>query len=592
MNTLVLKWNSPLVSQAALDALFWVTAVLLAGVLRFEFDFSQIDFLHFLTVGIAVAILNFVVGTATGLYRGFHRGGSLGDGTVLAVQATVLLVISGTPTILLGSAIGIPRSTILIATPIFFALSAASRVFRRATQNKGSFANKGKKTLVYGAGEMAEILIPQLLADPGNAYQVVGLIDDDPTKARRRIGSVRCLGDGMSLGAVASREGAQALIVAVPRADSTLLSRIQVQAKKANLEVIILPTFSEILDKKKNGVGLQSLGIEDLVGRRAIEIDLDFVRGQLAGKKVLVTGAGGSIGIELCRQLAQFEPKQLIYLDRDESGLQMAKLVAEHDGLLDSSNVVLADIRERSVLESVFAQKRPDVVFHAAALKHLPVLERYPMEAWKTNVLGTANLLEVARRWEVETFVNISTDKAADPSSVLGISKLYAEELTAWFAKETGRNYVSVRFGNVLGSRGSLVPTLAELIRQGEPIVLTDPEATRYFMTVSEACQLVLQAVALAQRGDVFVLEMGDPVKILDIARKMIEIEGKPIDIVFRGLREGEKLHERLFSVDAQLFETSHPSIWRTSPNTRAPNSLDPQSFLSIVTTPADNHGD
>lgn len=574
--------------QAVVDGLLWLAAVQVAVVLRFEFHVEGIEFVSFIVLGGAIALVNFFVGKATGLYRGINKTGSLSESIILAGHSGLLLLLVGMPVVVWGNAFDIPRSTLLIATPIFFALSGATRVFRRIPFVVRPARGRGKRTLVYGAGEMAEILIPQLLSDPHAQFQPVGLIDDDSAKSKRRIMGVRCLGNGTQLAAVAKREEAIAVIVSIPRADAVLLSGIQKEALKANLEVVILPTFAEILEDKTRVLGLRELGIEDLVGRRAIEIDSDFVRSQLTGKKVLVTGAGGSIGVEICRQVAALAPSELIYLDRDESGLQMAQLAAEHTGLLNSANVVLADIREKAVLEEIFRDKKPDVVFHAAALKHLPVLERYPLEAWKTNVLGTENLLEVSSRFGVETFVNISTDKAADPSSTLGISKLYAEELTAWYSKQTGRNFVSVRFGNVLGSRGSLVPTLTELIRQGGPVTLTDSEATRFFMTVSEACQLVLQATALATPGDVLVLDMGKPVRVLDIAEKMIALSGQPIEIVFRGLRPGEKLHERLFSVDADLLDTSHPLIWRATSLERNPTSLDAEEFLrSVGSVPA-----
>lgn len=569
--------------QAVLDGFVWLVAVLVAAILRFEFQLERIEFLYLLVTGLMIAPVNFAIGKATGLYRGIHKTGSLSEAILLAGQALVVMFVFGTLVLVWGNSFGIPRSTLVIATPIFFALAGATRVLRRSPRLLRASASSGKRTLVYGAGEMAEILIPQLLSDPEVKFQLVGLIDDDVAKSQRRIMGVRCLGDGSRLSVIAKREQVTTVIIAIPRADSALLERIQTEAIRANLEVIILPTFSEILANKTSQLGLRELGIEDLVGRRAIEIDSEFVRSQLKGKKILVTGAGGSIGVEICRQVAQFEPGELIYLDRDESGLQMAQLAAEHNGLLNSENVVLADIREKSVLKEIFASKRPDVVFHAAALKHLPVLERYPLEAWKTNVMGTANLLEVAHRFDVGTFINISTDKAADPTSTLGLSKLFAEELTAWYSRQSGRNYVSVRFGNVLGSRGSLVPTLTELIRQGGPVTLTDPEATRYFMTVSEACQLVLQATALAQPGDVLVLDMGEPVKVLDIAKKMIEISNKSVDIVFRGLRPGEKLHERLFSVSADLLDTAHPLVWRGTSQDRSPEFLDPEEFLRQI---------
>jgi FlaA1/EpsC-like NDP-sugar epimerase len=276
---------------------------------------------------------------------------------------------------------------------------------------------------------------------------------------------------------------------------------------------------------------------------------------------VLVTGAGGSIGSELCRQISKFGPAKLIMLDRDETGLQLAQLGVSGHGLLDTKDIMLADIREPEVLNEIFKRVRPDVVFHAAALKHLPVLEQFPEEAWKTNVLGTLNVLRASQAVGVGTFINISTDKAADPTSVLGKSKKLAERLTSWFANEQNASYLSVRFGNVLGSRGSMLPTFTSLIQKGGPITVTHPDVTRFFMTIPEACQLVLQAGAIGRPQDVLILDMGEPVKILDIANKMIQISGKKIEVVFTGLRQGEKLDEDLYGMSEDSQILSHPLI-------------------------------
>lgn len=300
-----------------------------------------------------------------------------------------------------------------------------------------------------------------------------------------------------------------------------------------------------------------------MLGRTPIETDLEEIAGYLADKVVLITGAGGSIGSEIARQVHSFGPKELVCLDRDESALHAVQLSIYGKGLLDTPDMVLCDIRDSQALERVFAQHRPDVVFHAAALKHLPMLEQYPEEGWKTNVLGTLNVLECAADYGVQHFVNISTDKAADATSVLGKTKRKAEELTSWFARQGHGSYVSVRFGNVLGSRGSVLFTFHEQIRQGGPVTVVDPEITRYFMTIPEACQLVIQAGAIGDPGDVLVLDMGEPVKILDVARRLIRKSGKQVDIAFTGLRPGEKLHEVLFSTGENEGDTEHPLISR-----------------------------
>jgi len=295
---------------------------------------------------------------------------------------------------------------------------------------------------------------------------------------------------------------------------------------------------------------LRDVNLEDLLGRRPISLDTTVIAEQLAGRSVLVTGAGGSIGSELCRQIARFGPAKLYLLDRDESGLQETQLSLTGQGLLEGDEVILADIRDLGTMRTVFAATLPDLVFHAAALKHLPLLESYPLEAWKSNVLGTLNVLTAAAEVGVGTFVNISTDKAADPTCVLGYSKRVAERLTADFARTQPGRYVSVRFGNVLGSRGSVVHLFSAQIERGGPITVTHPDVERFFMLIPEACQLVLEAGSIGPDGEVMVLEMGEQVKIVDVAKTLIRMSGrKDIDIFYTGLRPGEKITEDLFSM-------------------------------------------
>jgi dTDP-glucose 4,6-dehydratase len=290
---------------------------------------------------------------------------------------------------------------------------------------------------------------------------------------------------------------------------------------------------------------------------------------------VLVTGAGGSIGSELCRQISIYGPSELIMLDRDETGLQTAQLAVAGHGLLNTRDVVLADIRDLTALLTIFRERRPEVVFHAAALKHLPMLQQYPEEAWKTNVLGTQNVLQAAGEVNVSTFVNVSTDKAANPTSVLGHSKRLAEKLTAGAAVRQSGRYLSVRFGNVIGSRGSMVPTFQALIEAGGPLTITHPDATRYFMTIPEACQLVVQAGGIGEPGEVLILDMGEPVSILEIAERMIAFSGKDIAIRFTGLREGEKLHEELIGLGESDARPRHPKISHTRIEPLSPAAID-----------------
>ena len=313
-----------------------------------------------------------------------------------------------------------------------------------------------------------------------------------------------------------------------------------------------------------SGLGLadlRDLDITDLLGRRSVEVDIAAIAGYLTGRRVLVTGAGGSIGSELCRQINRFGPAELFMLDHDESGLHGTQLSIHGRAALDTPDVILADIREAHVLTELFADRRPEVVFHAAALKHLPMLEQYPDEAWKTNVIGTQNVLDAAWCSGALTFVNISTDKAVNPTSVLGRSKRIGERLVADAAAHRAGTYLSVRFGNVLGSRGSVLVTFTEQLAAGGPITITHPDVTRFFMTIPEASQLVVHAAAIGRAGEVLVLDMGEPMRIEDVAHHLMEIAGRSVGIVYTGLRPGEKLHETLFGPGELDHRPFHPAV-------------------------------
>ena len=338
------------------------------------------------------------------------------------------------------------------------------------TLHEGTVRPHGAQpALILGAGSAGTQLVANMLSDPNSPFMPVGLLDDDPAKRHLRIQGVRVLGNRTALKQAKEESDAEVLIIAIPSARSELFRDVSDSARALGLKVKVLPTLHQILNGKVGLRDLRDIDITDLLGRDPVDTDVAASAGYITGKRVLVTGAGGSIGSELCRQLVSFDPAALLMLDRDESALHALQLSIDGHGLLDTEDVILADIRDREALGAVFAKHRPQVVFHAAALKHLPMLEQYPAEAWKTNVLGTANVLEAAREAGVEVFVNISTDKAANPTSVLGYSKRIAERLTAGVAHETPGKFVSVRFGNVLGSRGSVLPAFADQIAQGGP---------------------------------------------------------------------------------------------------------------------------
>jgi dTDP-glucose 4,6-dehydratase len=560
--------------QLLFDIFAWLFAISLSVASRYDFVLNNISFGPVVVTGLLAAILQVIFGKFFHLYRGRFIVATFDELKALIYTTISVSFPLGIVILVFGPFISVPRSSVILATPIFLTLSGGIRVLRRYLRSKQIATGENQRTLIYGAGSMAESLVPQLLKDPKSQYLPIGLIDDSAEKNNRWINNIPMLGTWSELAEIVRETGAQVVIVCIARTDAMFMKRVEEDARRNGLKVIVLPTLDEVLQGHTGLRDLRALSIEDLVGRRPIDTEVESITSYLRGNTVLVTGAGGSIGSELCKQISRFIPAKLIMLDRDETGLQLAQIGVSGHGLLDTQDIVLADIREQDVLVNIFKDIKPDVVFHAAALKHLPVLEQFPDEAWKTNVLGTRNVLEAANIVGVKTFINISTDKAADPTSILGKSKKLAEGLTSWYAESTGAKYLSVRFGNVLGSRGSLLPTFSSLIESGGPLTVTHPDVTRFFMTIPEACQLVLQAGAIGRPQDVLVLDMGEPVKIIDIANRMIEISGKKIEIVYTGLRPGEKLHEDLYGSKESGEILAHELISHAKSPSLSPQDL------------------
>lgn len=569
-------------TQYVFDALAWIVALYLAEVFRYEFNLMQIRWLPLLALFAAACVVQFFAGWLFFLYQGRHPYGSFAEVRALLWAVLAATVVLGVPVVLAGTVLGIPRSTVFIALPIAFVLMGAVRYVKRLLVERSRAPRAtSANALVYGAGYLGSVIVRRMKTDRNSPYRVVGIIDDDPLKRNVWLDGVRVLGTGQNLVEVARSSRATTLVVAVAKADSSLLREITDAATEAALTVKVLPPLEDILEGKSRLKDLRDISIEDLIGRHPVDTHVESIAGYISGKRVMVTGAGGSIGSELCRQISKFEPSELMMLDRDETGLQSVQISILGHGLLDSKDVVLADIRDSEALKAIFDERRPEVVFHAAALKHLPMLEQYPDEAWKTNVLGSLNVLDAARAVGVSTFVNVSTDKAANPTSVLGHSKRLAEKLTAWTAEETGMTYLSVRFGNVIGSRGSMLPTFTSLIEAGGPLTITHPDVTRFFMTIPEACQLVVQAGGIGRPGEVLILDMGEPVKIMDVANRMIEMSGKDVAIVYTGLRHGEKLHEELMGEHETDERPIHPKISHAIVKPISPQRLDQASWTA-----------
>ena len=427
---------------------------------------------------------------------------------------------------------------------------------------KSAEQNAGLPTLVLGAGDAGKELVRALQAVPAYGLRPIGFLDDNIGLGR--VNGLPVLGELASLPEVAQSTGAKAALVAIPSLKPGRIAELSELAAGCGLLVRHLPTFLAAVERDIRLSDLRGVRVDELLGRAEVHVSSDEARGVIQGRRVLVTGAGGSIGSELCRQIKRFEPAAVYLLDHDESNLHALHLDLAGSGLLDNDEIIIADIRDRPRLAQIFATTKPEIVFHAAAHKHLPLLERHPCEGVKTNVLGTQHLVDLAVEHGTSRFILISTDKAADPTSVLGATKRLAE-----FVVRRGSGgstaMASVRFGNVLGSRGSLLTVLADQMARERAITVTHPEVTRFFMTVEEAVGLVLEAVTMAGCAETFVLDMGEPVPILDLVHKYAAaVNVANVEIHFTGLRPGEKLNEKVFSDSEERLPTSHPKIWST----------------------------
>ena len=558
---------------AVLDVVLVCAALVSMLLLRFDGSVPA-DMWDGLFSFLPVALVTVVLSNgAWGLYGQLWRHASLYEARRLVLSGVTITIT------LLMYEYGprdIPLSVVftgcVVATFLMALLRFQSRLFSyRRTSN-----DQGLRVVVIGAGDAGASLVGDMLRSPQAGFTPVAVLDDKQTLHGRSFMGIGVYGGIDDLPAVVEQTGANLAVFAMTNAPQETVRRAAAAAEKADVALKIVPGISSAM---RGGVSLRdarNLRIEDLLGREQIVTDLDAVSAILTGQRVLITGAGGSIGSEVARQVAACAPELLVLLDHDETHL--------HDvaASLDTSVVqVLADIRNRALVSKIFSQYLPTVVFHAAAHKHVPLLEEHPTEAVATNVMGTSNLLDAARDVGVERLVFVSTDKAVYPSSVMGASKRLGEQLVVSRSPDHAA-YCAVRFGNVLGSRGSVVPTFMRQIEAGGPVTVTDRRMTRYFMSIREAVQLVLQAAALADTGnggEVFMLDMGEPVRILDLAERMIRLSGrKPgtdIEIRVTGIRPGEKLVEELRALDESEAPTLHPSIRRVSPIAIDPEVLE-----------------
>ena len=457
------------------------------------------------------------------------------------------------------------------------------RVFREFFADSSVMEN-AKPTLIVGAGAAGTLLVRQMLMHPAMRMDPIAFVDDDPEKLRKDIYGVRILGAIKDIERIVDTMGITKVVIAMPSLPIKKLNEVYDVARKTGAECVILPNIDDVMSGNLHVQQLRNVEIEDLLGRDPVQLDQTMIEKQLRGKKILVTGAGGSIGSEICRQVAKFKPKEIVILGHGENSIYQLnmELVGKYSQHFTITPVI-ADVQDRKRIFEVMDKYKPDVVYHAAAHKHVPLMELNPREAVKNNILGTRNVAEAASHARVKAFVMVSTDKAVNPPNIMGATKRLCEMIVQEMATRSEyTKFVAVRFGNVLGSRGSVIPLFKKQIAEGGPITVTHPDIVRYFMTIPEAAQLVIQAGALARGGEIFVLDMGQPVKIVDLAKNLIRLSGYDegdIEIKFTGLRPGEKMYEELLNEGEvnpkQVFPKIHIGIADNSKINRVYNFIE-----------------
>ncbi|MFZ5968932.1 MAG: polysaccharide biosynthesis protein [Bacillota bacterium] len=521
---------------------------------------------------ITITLIKLVIFYGFGLYNSLWRYASIEE--LVQIFTTSFFATAGTVSYMFIMQQHLPRSIYILTFMADILLIGGIRFSYRILRSvkDRSFGSKKniKRVMVIGAGQAGALVIKELKNhDELNSKPVV-VIDDDDAKLGRKINGVPVHGDRYHIRKIAENMRIDEIVIAIPSASRGELREIVEECSKTKCKLKIVPGMFELIDGKVTIKEIRDVEIEDLLGRDPVSVDLEAMSGYLNNKVVLVTGGGGSIGSELCRQIAQFNPKKLLILDIYENNAYdiQNELIRNHPVL--DLKVLIASVRDKQRIEEIFDEYKPNVVFHAAAHKHVPLMEDSPKEAIKNNVFGTLNVAEISKNYNVEKFVLISTDKAVNPTNIMGATKRIAEMIVQSMSKTSKTEFVAVRFGNVLGSNGSVIPLFKKQIANGGPVTVTHEEITRYFMTIPEAVQLVIQAGSMAKGGEIFVLDMGEPVKIMNLAENLIRLSGfEPyvdIDIHITGLRPGEKLYEELLMDEEGLQETSHHKIFIGQP--------------------------
>ena len=562
------------------DSLAIALAWLLSLLARFNFEQPPNDLLQAAIVALPVVLLiQVLVGGYFGLYRGLWRFTGLPDFWNLLKAVGLGTIIIFTGLFVFNRLEDIPRSTIVLHPVFLILLLGGPRLIYRVVKDGGSIGlsgASGKKSLIVGAGTAGEAVVREMMKE--EKFTLLGIVDDDKKLLGARIHGVPVLGAVENLPDLVERMTVDLIIIAVPSASDVEMQRIFEICNKSGASSLTLPKLNDIVEGRVALREARALSIDDLLGRAQVSLDWSAINKNIKGKRVLVTGGGGSIGSELCQQICTLQPSNLIVFDQSEYGLYLSERDISTLYPDVSVEFVLGDVCDSVRVAGVFEEFCPNIVFHAAAYKHVPILERQVYQAIQNNVLGTKVLAECSVRNQVDSFVLISTDKAVRPTSMMGVSKRLAELCCLYMNTLASTKFITVRFGNVLNSAGSVVPLFKEQIGKGGPVTVTHKDATRYFMSIPEACQLILEASAMGRGGDVYVLDMGEPVSITYLAEQMIKLSGsqpgKDIQIIYTGLKPGEKIEEELFFSDENLRHTGHEKILLSNASNRCDDGI------------------
>ena len=578
-----------------MDIAIFIAAICLSYLIRFEFSLTDFYLEQISRLLLWLVPLKFIVFLSSGLYRGMWRYTSVRDFWLLARACFLSSVIVILIILIIYRFQGYSRGVFVADVIITFILAGGLRMIIRSfyATRVNSMPNiylpvntPLTKVLIIGAGDAGEKILREIMENYRLHYDVVGFVDDDMEKHGRTIHGIRVLGTVEQLPNIIKKKSVQQILIAVPSAKGDQIRRIVDTCRKCNTSYKILPGIGELIDGRVSVKLLRDISYEDLLGRSPVHLDIKGIRNYLDGKTILITGCGGSIGSELCRQVVKYQPRNLILLDSSESNLFNIQMEMRNENYYLHCEAILGQVQDEALMNDIFEKYKPEVVFHAAAYKHVPMLEKNPWQAVFNNIVGSRVAMEMAIRHHVERFVLVSTDKAVRPTNVMGASKRVTE-LIMQCQQGNGTRFMAVRFGNVVGSSGSVIPLFRHQIEQGGPVTVTHPEVNRFFMTIPEASQMILQAGTMGEGGEIFILRMGTPVKIADMARDLIRLSGKEPDvdikIIYTGLREGEKLYEELIMVGEDILPTGHEKVMVLRPNSHfngAENRQEAQKHL------------